>query len=446
MNRYDVIVVGGGPGGICAALGAARTGARTLLIEKYGFLGGMSTNALVYPWMTFQDKKGNQVIKGIGQEIVDRLIELGGSPGHVRDTIGFTYYNTPYDHEIFKILVSDMLKESGVDLLLHSLTIAAKTTHNRITSVTIATEYGEPFEIYANQFIDATGGVGLIHLAGGSTQKGRREDQATQPMTMCFRLGDVDLKAVKDYMIANPQDFYKESLIEELEHLPLTGVLGFYSIWEKYGPPEIPRDQVLFFIGLRPGQVFVNTGRVIRKDPTSLLDVIAAEIEGRTQTWDLVKFLKAYVPGFQNAYLIETGAQIGIRESRRLVGQYILSAEDVMYGKRFDNVIARNGYPVDIHDPTGRGVTGTFLTEEAYDIPFESILPHDLENVLVAGRAISCDEQAFSSMRTTPTCMAIGHAAGVAAALSCQYRQSPQELSIKELQRVLLNQGAELGI
>lgn len=446
MKHFDVVVVGGGPGGIAAALAAARIGAKTLLVEKYGFLGGMSTAALVYPWMTHHDRHGNQVIQGIPQEIVSRLVEIGASPGHLRDTIGFTSYLTPYDQEAYKSLALQMMEEDGVELLFHSLLAGVKTGGRAVESINIQSEYGGERQITGNYFVDGTGSAMLVDLAGGRTYIGREEDRATQPMSQTFRLGRVELEKVKDYMKTNPHEFHHTSLIEELDRIPLSGVCGFYSIWEQYGPVDIPRNLVLFFPGVHPGEVFINTGRIIQKDPTKVEDVTEAEKIARKQTQDLVRFLREHIPGFANAYLIQTGPQIGIRESRRIVGHHLLTVDDIGRGRRFPSVIARNGYPIDIHDPTGKGIISSESTQEAYDIPYESLVSVDLDNVLLAGRAISCDVQTFASLRTTPTCMAIGQSAGAAAALGVKQDIAAINLRVSEIQQALLQQKAELGL
>jgi flavin-dependent dehydrogenase len=202
----DVVVVGGGPAGINAAVAAGRLGARTVLIERYGFVGGMSTAALVYPWMTFHTERGEQVIRGIAQEIVDRLMQRGGSPGHLRDTIGFVHTVTPYDPEIYKVVAVEMLKEAGVKLLLHSFVDAVHTEGERIRSVEITGKSGR-MRVSGTMFVDTSGDADVAYLAGAPTLQGRDGDRRTQPMTMKFRMRGVDLAKVKQYMLDHPEDF-----------------------------------------------------------------------------------------------------------------------------------------------------------------------------------------------------------------------------------------------
>ncbi len=445
MHEYDVVIVGGGPGGLNAAIAAGRLGARTLLVERYAFLGGMSTAALVYPWMTFHDMQGQQIVRGIPQEIVDRLTARGASPGHLRDTVGFCHSVTPFDKEVFKQIAVEMVREAGADLLLHALAAETRVAAGKIDAVTVVGPYGR-LQVRGDVFVDGTGDCGLVAMAGGSTLLGRPADGKVQAMTMMMRVGGVDLDAVKAYMVAHPDEFWKDSRIDRLSEWPLTGVSGFFSLWETYGPPEVPRDLVLFFAGVRPGEVHVNTTRVIDRDPTAIEAVTEAEIEGRAQVWPVLSFLQQHVPGFANSYLVETGPQIGIRESRRLQGRRMLTTEDITTGRRFEDVIARNGYQIDIHDPEGKALVSQELLESGYDIPYGALVSSDLRNVLVAGRAISCSVEAFASLRTTPSCMAIGQAAGAAAAMASARGCAPGELDVTALQEALLRQDVHLDL
>ncbi len=444
MKHYEVAVLGGGPAGITAAISAARTGAKTILIERYGFLGGMSTAALVYPWMTFHSSVGEQVIRGLAQEIIDRLMARGASPGHLRDTVGFTYSLTPYHPEVFKVLAAEMLEEAGVDLLLHTSVINVHAEDSRIERVTLYSKSGIT-ELKADVFVDATGDADVAYLAGAPCETGN-ENGKVQPMTMKFRMRGVDLNKVKRYMQDNPAEFYEKSLIDELDHLPLTGVSGFFSKW-KEGNLPIPRDGLLFFTGPNEDEVLINVSRVSGLDPTKSEDLTKAEQEGRKQVLLLESFLQINIPGFEKASVSAVGTQIGVRETRRVIGQYVLTGVDVLDARRFDDVIARSGYPIDIHNPEGKGITANFIREGgAYDIPYRSIVPLEITNLLLAGRCISTTHEAQATTRLTPSCMAIGQAAGTAAALAVQHSCAVGEVPIRELQAKLVEGNAELGL
>ncbi len=438
----DVVVCGGGPAGINAALAAGRSGAKTLLIERYGFLGGMSTIALVYPWMTFHTVEGKQVIAGIAQEIVDRLQAEGASPGHVRDTVGFVNRITPYDPEIYKIMIFDMLREAGVTVLLHSFMDEVHTVDHRISAIEITTKSGR-FKITGKQFIDTTGDADLAHLSGAPCLQGRDGDKLTQPMTMKFRMRGVNLEKVKQYMLDHPDEFYKKTPFAELKDLPLSGVLGYYKHWQAADLP-INRDQVLFFTGPGADEVLVNTTRVQGLDATNVNDLTEAEILGRKQVRMVADFMKT-LPGFEQASLSSVGAQIGVRESRRIDGLYTLQLDDVIQGKVFHDCIARSGYPIDIHDPSGKGVTAAWVKGDgAYDIPYRSLIPKRIENLLVAGRCISTSHEALATTRLTPSCMATGQAAGTAAGIAVKHGIAPSEVRYEELQVELRKAGALL--
>ncbi|RXZ80274.1 FAD-dependent oxidoreductase [Paenibacillaceae bacterium] len=432
----DVVVVGGGPAGITAAIAAGRQGVNTVLVERYGFVGGMSTAAMVYPWMTFHTDSGEQVIKGIAQEIVDRLQERGGSPGHLRDTVGFVRTLTPYHPEIYQVVATEMLREAGVRLLLHSFVDEVVTDEDHIRAVRITNKSGKT-ELRAQTFVDTSGDADVAYLSGAETLQGRDGDQQSQPMTMKFRMRGVDLGKVKQYMLDHPEDFYSKTPIDELSDLPLTGVSGFYSQWKKAALP-INRDQVLFFAGPAEDEVLINCTRVQGLDATNVEHLTEAEQEGRKQVLMMAEFLQRDVPGFERASISTVAPQIGIRESRRIVGYYALTQEDVVQGRKFGDVIARSGYPIDIHDPSGKGVTASFITGDgAYDIPYRSLVSKNIGNLLAAGRCISTSHEALATTRLTPSCMATGQAAGTAAALSVKLKLSPIDVPIEQLQEEL---------
>lgn len=442
-KHYDIVVVGGGPAGMNAAIAAGRKNKKTLLIERHGFLGGMSTIASVYPWMTYHTEDGTQVIKGIAEEIVQRLKDRGASPGHLRDTCGFVYSVTPYDPEVYKVLAVEMLEEAGVDLMVHSFVDAVTVENNRIQSVEITSKSGRQ-RIYADMFIDTSGDADVAYLSGAPTLKGRDDDQKTQPLTMKFRMRGVDLMKVKQEMIDHPENFFKKTPFAELADLPLTAVQGFYKEWKEAGLP-INRDQVLFFAGPAEDEVLVNMTRVQDLDPTKIEDLTKAEFEGRKQVLMVADFLKQWIPGFEKASISSTGTQIGIRESRRIEGNYVLSKEDVVAGRKFDDVIAKSGYPIDIHAPSGNGMEIAWVEGDgSFDIPYGCLVPKKIENLFVAGRCMSTSHEALATTRLTPSAMAAGQAAGTAAALAITTGSTPATINIKELQSQLIADGMVL--
>ncbi|WP_427180842.1 FAD-dependent oxidoreductase [Paenibacillus sp. TC-CSREp1] len=439
----DVIVVGGGPAGIAAAIAAGRQGARVVLVERYGFVGGMSTAAMVYPWMTFHTEQGEQVIRGIAQEIVDRLQACGGSPGHLRDTVGFVHSVTPYDPAVYQVVALEMLEEAGVRLLLHSFVDGVAVVDDRVEAVRVTSKSGQ-LELQADVFVDASGDADVAYLAGAAVAQGRDTDSQSQPMTMKFRMRGVNLERVKQYMQEHPEDFYEKTPFAELDTIPLTGVSGFYSHWKKAAVP-IQRDQVLFFTGPAEDEVLINCTRVQGLDATDVTDLTVAEQEGRKQVLLIAEFLRRDVPGFERASISAVAPQIGIRESRRVIGHYALTQEDVVAGRKFDDVIARSGYPVDIHDPSGQGVTAAFIQGDgAYDIPYRCLLSQNISNLLAAGRCISTTHEAHATTRLTPSCMATGEAAGTAAALALKLKLAPAMLPISLLQTELRRSGAAI--
>ena len=437
----DVVVVGGGPAGIMAAIAAGRQGARTVLIERYGFLGGMSTAALVYPWMTFHTETGEQVIRGIPQELVERLMACGGSPGHLRDTVGFVSTVTPYHPELFKVTALDMLKEAGVRLLLHSFVDEAEVEGNRIAGVTLTGKSGR-IGVRGTMFVDTSGDADVANLSGAPTLIGRDGDRLTQPMTMKFRMRGVDLEAVKRAMIENPDNFYHKTPFADLERIPLTGIQGFYAEWKAANVP-INRDQVLLFAGPAEDEVLVNCTRVQGLNGTDVEDLTRAEEEGRRQVLLMAEFLQKSVPGFARASISAVGTQIGVRESRRIDGLYSLTIDDVVSGRKFPDAVARSGYPVDIHDPSGKGVKAAWIGGDgAYDIPYRCLVAKGVDNLLAAGRCISTTHEALATTRLTPSCMATGQAAGTAAALAADLGTTASQVDAALLREWLLRDGA----
>lgn len=447
----DVLVVGGGPAGIGAALGAAQAGARVVLVERYGFLGGNATAALVMPLMSFHTQNkphletlsrtkstllptdhgpGEPVISGALAQVLARLIQAGGAISPSEET----GYVVPFDPEIFKLALLDALDEAGVEMLFHSFATDVLQTGDKIDGVVFETKSG-PIAIRAKAIVDCTGDADLIFRSGGEFDVGREEDGLVQPMTLMFRMAGMNRAQFDQYVQENPRQW--------------RGVHGLWELVKKAtddGQLKLEREDILFFGTPHESEVSVNTTRVTRVLGTDVWDLSYAERESRRQLDQVQKFLRQYVPGFESSYLIQSGVQVGVRETRRVCGEYQLTVDDILDARKFTDVIARSTYPVDIHNPSGKGTVLKRLPYgESYDIPLRALIPKKLSHILVAGRAISGTHEAHSSYRVMPVCMATGQGAGVAAALAAHANLAPKDVPVSFVQKELRRQGANIG-
>jgi glycine/D-amino acid oxidase-like deaminating enzyme len=441
----DVLVVGGGNAGCAAALAAARHGARTLLLERYGFLGGTATAAMVGPWMTFHSGD-ERIVGGIAQEMVERLMHKGASPGHLHDSSDYVATITPFDPEVHKALLFEMMREAGVRLVLHAYFLSAQVDDSTVTSAAFAT-IGGVRTYRGTVVIDATADALVAESAGVPTQQGDERGRV-QPATLIFRLSHVDLEQLATYLREHPQEMRTSLPASEITPGALTAVAGLGALWKRAredGLVDVPRELVSFFISPYPDEVTVNMTRVVDVDPLDPDDLTRAEVEARLQAMQLLDFFRQRVPGFERARIAATGTQIGIRESRRIVGRYTLTRDDVLQACRFDDAVARSAYPIDLHNPSGSGTTTHRLAPgESYEIPYRCLLPLNREQLLVAGRCISTTHEALASTRLTPTVMTLGQAAGTAAALACADRIRVGDLDGRELRAQLVADGVPL--
>jgi len=445
-RSYDVLVIGGGNAGCAAALAAARHGARTLLVERYGFLGGTATAAMVGPWMTFHSGD-DRIVGGIPQEIVERLIAMGGSPGHVRDASDYVATITPFDPELHKALLFEMMTESGVDLVLHAYFLdALRDERGAVRGASVATVGGR-LEFEAAVTIDASADAYVAASAGVELQQGD-EHGRVQPASLMFRLSHVDLEQTAAYVRAHPDQMRTSLAPDERNARALTAVAGLYDLWNAArarGDVSVPRELVSFFISPYPDEVTVNMTRVTDIDPLNAADMTRAEIEARLQAMELLAFFRRDVPGFANARIAATAAQIGIRESRRIVGVYTLTRDDVLQARTFDDAVARSAYPIDIHNPSGAGTTTHRLAPgSSYEIPYRCLVPERVDRLLVAGRCISTTHEAHASTRLTPTVMTLGQAAGTAAATCAAEGLQPRDVPAADLRAALIRDGVDL--
>ncbi len=363
VRGCDVLVVGGGNAGCAAAIAAARHGAKTLLVERYGFLGGTATAAMVGPWMTFHSGS-KRIVGGIAQEIVERLQRMGGSPGHVHDSSDYVSTITPFDPEIHKALLFEMMREAGVDLLLHAYFVRAVCRANEVEGAVFATVAGER-EYRAAFTIDSTADAYVAASAGVATQQGDERGRV-QPASLMFRLSHVDLSKTATYVRMHPDQMRTSLKAHERVAPAMTAVAGLYDLWNdalEHGEITVPRELVSFFITPYPDEVTVNMTRVTNVDPLDPDDLTRAEVEAREQVMQLLEFFRKRVPGFEFARIAATGTQIGVRESRRIAGEYTLTRDDVLQGRHFHDAVARSAYPIDIHNPSGTGTTTHRLPE-----------------------------------------------------------------------------------
>jgi len=448
---YDVIVMGGGVSGSIAATAAARCGARTLLVEEQGFLGGSLTAMGVGPMMSFHNNAGEQLVRGLPQELIERLQRRNASPGHIPDTTTYCSTVTPFDSEALKIEFETMLLESGGEILYHTQLAAVLRENARIRQVVVCNKSGLT-ALTAKVFIDSTGDGDLASRAGAAFQLGRESDHVSQPMTMNLKLGNVDTVAIREYALAHPEDFLWAHGVEigreRLRTSPCISLAGFLGAWNaarKRGEIDIPRDQVLFFETPTPGVVIVNTSRVLGLDATDPFQLSRAEMLGRTQCAQIFAFLKRECAGFAHAIQMDTAPKIGVRESRHIHGLYQITAEDLIEERAFPDAIAMGGYPIDVHSPTGDNTNSVHLRPSiSYQIPLRSLLVAEPANLVVVGRCISSTHQASGAFRVTPIAMAIGQAGGTVAALAAGGGGVPAEVPYAEVRKILLAHGAQL--
>lgn len=429
--KTDLVIVGGGLTGCIAAIAARRTSPDmdVWLIEKNGFLGGMATAGYVFPFMTYYTKekesgKWKRLSGGIFKEILDRAHELGYTE---KQAVHEDFYSR-FDPIMLRYVLDKITLEAGVRILFHSIVNKVEKIRDddgsiRITKLYIQTKSGT-IEILPSNIIDCSGDADIIFHAGGEFKKGRDLDGLTQPATTNFRLGNIG-------RISASRSEVKKLIMRE----------------KKAGNPLTPRDDCLmFYAGAK--QRHFNQTRVAGYDFTDPFDLSNAEIEGRTQAHNFIQFLRKKVRGFKKSVVMSMSNQIGVRESRRIVGEYVLSENDILHCVKFEDRIGLGNYPVDIHDPRGSAKTQIIRIPQGdwYSIPFRSLIPKNISNVLVAGRPISADHVAHSAIRVMPICAVMGHAAGVAAGIKFSkfYNKPFKDIPLNEIQSELRHQKAIL--
>jgi len=417
----DVVVAGGGPAGLGAALAAARQGAQVALCERYGFLGGNLTVAAVGTicglYLPREDGSGFEpVVGGVAREVADRLAAEGAGVGPVPFKESAVFLYVPWRA---KRLADHIVTEAGVDLLLHSLVAGVVADEGVLQGVVVATKRGLQ-AVAGKVFVDCTGDADVATFAGVPTELG--PPGARQYASMQFVMQHVD----------------------GTDALPAIPQLG--ELIAQHGA-HLSRDSGAVIPTFRPGEFVGAMTRVRNPDgsPIDVTDVRQAtwgELEGRRLAEEAAEFLRAHVPGFADAFLADSATALGVRETRRVVGEYVLTGGDVVSGARFDDAVAAGAWPQEYH-VAGRSTEYRFLPPGvSYQVPYRSLRTRTVRNLLVAGRCLSADHDALASTRVMGPSLALGQAAGVAAAIAARDGKAVADVPVDELQATLRDQGA----
>lgn len=443
IRNVDVVVVGAGPAGLAAAVAAARNGAKTLVFDCAGCIGGMATGGLVAPFMTSYDSTGQQmVVRGIFEELVNRMAEIDGAihPGGVHAGGSHASYLRighnnvgPFKADAFKLMGMRMLREAGAELLLHTQFVQVLREGDKLTGVIVAGKEGLGV-IRAKAVIDCSGDADVAARAGVPFVIGDRESGNIQPASLFFRVGNVDTARVTENMNAHwgeIRPFFG----------PFSWLLKQYS--EDWG--DFPRAEICVFEEVDPGVFRVNCSRILDVDATRTGDLTRATEIGQEQCQFVFNFLKKHAPGFENAVLLATADTIGIRETRHIQGEYTLTGKEVYDCVIHPDAIACMATSMDTHNRDNPGGTLHAPDKPFFTVPYPCLVARGVDNLLVAGRAISADAQAGSAIRMIPSCMAFGQAAGTAAAMAVRQSIPVRAVDVVTLRETLTRQGAFVG-
>jgi hypothetical protein len=469
FGTYDVVIAGGGTSGVAAAISCARVGANTLLIERLGALGGQMNISgppgFAYAWMF--NPRWEQVIAGFMEETHNRLLKEGHALPHLKPDFRAGYSFSYVDPDWWGLLMFKMMEENNVHLLLHSLVVDVLKEGNAVRGVIVENTSGRQ-AVFGKVTIDCTG-EGDISVRAGATYETLPREKL-QPHTLSFTVDGVDWDKVLKYIKENlnefsfrPHPFLKwtqEQIHKRIKQVNDITEMGELMGWISLREEAIAKGEwhgrsgVGFFLTPREGGViqahFQHSSHVPNCDPTDVRDLTDGEIEARRQIVIAWKFVKKYMPGFEKAYITRICPELRVRETRRILGDYLLTSDDVVQARKFEDVIGKSSFPKGGHHTAS---TKTLTLDEnheypkdggSHDIPYRCLVPKNIENLLVAGKAISTDRDAYQ--RFLQQTMVTGQAAGVAAALCAKENITPRELEkdVSKLQKILLQQGVIL--
>lgn len=439
-HETDVVVIGGGPSGVAAAVGAARSGAKTVLVERYGFLGGMWTAGLVLTLAGYNCwlKPYYRCVDGVGGDWVRRATERG----FAEDNEGWVLNSDP---EGMKLIADELIEEAGVIPVFHTWAAQPIVEDKQVKGVFVENVEGR-MALLASVTIDCTGNGDILYRSGASFNKG----DTLQPMTLAFDIGNIHpdpgISHTEPRRIPiGPEPTNLEGpKLKSNASRRLDIPIDYDQIAKDKKAGKVPRYGGPWFGGLWKDVAWVNSVRVVG-DASFNDELTAAEIQGRKDAMKLTQYFRTTIPGFEDARIQRTGAQIGVRETRRLDGVYLLSGDDVRNEAEFDDAIGLGCWSIDEHPNEARSNHSMYVPLP-FQIPYRALLPKDVGSLLVAGRCMSVDRDALASVRVGATCTVTGQAAGVAAAIAAKQSLQPNEVDVKRLQSVLKDQGAMLDL
>ena len=440
-DEVDVLVVGGGPAGLMAAQAAALVeGTKVMLIENRGSLGGNMTQGL--PLLGFLGRKGNEIIKGLPLRFVETLRSRGQATHHRACPLHVSL--TMIDPEGTKRLAWEIMEECGVKVLMYVMFVDVIKEGDQVKGVIIESKKGRE-AILAKTVVDCTGDGDVAFRAGAPMAYGN-ENGIAQPPTLMFSMRGVDCRKLRDAVADHPDiydiDFIPNEFFRADDNCTMVGFRNQIKAAREQGY-KLPVERTIFMTGMAPDEWWVNMSRVNGVDATDPEQYTHGEEECIKQNAEIVRYLKAFIPGFENAYVDRVAPFMGIRETRRIIGEYILTEQDIFDCARFDDAIGVAAYPVDLHHPVGGDCT-LMWCPDCYDIPYRCLVPLKVDGLICAGRDISATHLALASVRVMGPAMCLGEAAGKAAALCARDGVQPRELDVPKLRKALLDEGVYL--
>ena len=458
LGQADVLVAGGGTGGVCAAIAAARAGAKTVLIERYGFVGGGLAASLTDDAVPSHYGPGlRPVIAGVWEDIRRRLMEVGGCPGTYSIEgpwyeASWTAVVTPVRPELLKYVAMEMLLEAGVDVILHCTATGAVMDGSQVKGMIVESKSGCQ-AILAKVVVDATADGDILAAAGIPWQQGDETTGNIMGVTLHFAVRNADPESLWEYVQTHPQDvprWYHLVPLDAVPEQPYRHPLPFGTMgYELSMQPDRDRGDLyhthgamgISFVADRD-EAHINATRVSDVDSTSVRALTNAQIETRRQAVSITEFLRREIPGFRSANICHSGVELERRESRRIVGELLLTQEDLLEARQFPDTVMRGAYHLEVHDPHTGARVWKWVTEP-YNIPFRAFLPKHIDNIIPGtGRTLSQTQMVSGAMRVACSKFAVGHAAGVAAALAANSGISPRQVDVAQLRSVLKQQGA----